>query len=142
MVYGSLTWDLGKGLSFNENQWVRNHVTENSGKATATAYWKDTRARIHWYDGEYYCNAPVKEETIGQFTGLKDKNGVEIYENDIVKALNTNPSNYQIEFIEGGFCLTNQKLEDYNIDINMMYPSIGCQIEVIGNIHKNEEPLK
>ena len=72
-----------------------------------------------------------------QFTGLKDKNGKEVYEGDFIKSEIHNPSIFQVEFIEGGFCCTYK--DSYPIDINHFYPSVGCQIEVIGNIFDNPE---
>lgn len=72
-----------------------------------------------------------------QFTGLKDKNGKEIYEGDFLKSEIHNPSIFQVEFIEGGFCCTYK--DCIPTDINHFYPSIGCQVTVIGNIYDNPE---
>lgn len=76
-----------------------------------------------------------------QFTGLRDKNGKEIYEGDIVQSKNHNPDKMEIRFIEGGFCAWWGN-DDYPIDINQFYDSLGCCIEVIGNIHENPELLE
>ena len=98
-------------------------------------------------NGAYYCNlqngSGGAEYILEQFTGLRDKNGREIYEGDIVKAAGHNPENYRIEFREGGFCGVWGEGDDewYPVDINHFYDSTGCCIEAIGNIHENPELL-
>ena len=77
-----------------------------------------------------------------EYTGLKDVRGIKIHEDQIVKAKGFNPSLYRVQFIEGGFCLTHPDVEGYPLDINIMYPSIGCQIEVVGNIWESPEWFK
>ena len=85
----------------------------------------------------WFSNMKDNNVVLMQYTGLKDKNGVEIYEGDIIHAEHYKPKNMKVEFIEGGFCMTNDRIPP--IDINHFYPSLGCQFEVIGNIHQNPE---
>lgn len=82
------------------------------------------------------------ESVVMQFTGLRDREGKEIYEGDIVEAKSWSPMRYRIAFIEGGFCLTNPKMKGSPIDINLMYSSVGCACAVIGNSLENPELLQ
>ena len=69
-----------------------------------------------------------------QFTGLKDKNGKEIYEGDIVCADRHSAPNFQVIFHEGAF-----RLRDH---INRIMNQVTSGFEVIGNIYENPSLLK
>lgn len=108
------------------------------------------------------ANHTVLEETLGQFTGLCDKNSKEIYEGDIVKTKYIEKREFQtikydseMEFIE----LVVFKDQAFQLEIDIegiklyRYLSFGKdarvygdiklrEIEVIGNIHNNPELLK
>lgn len=73
-----------------------------------------------------------------QFTGLVDKNKVDIYESDIVlKKPFKKPFIVYFDISEGGFCC---KAIDGKNDMEIGY-SVACDIEVVGNIHENSELL-
>ena len=91
---------------------------------------------------EYECvgadNDLVIPETVGQYTGLTDKNGKKIFEGDIIKAdnwLHQNMKIYTIVFENSGFYAKHKDEDCWNFDHLE-------NIEIIGNIHDNPELLK
>jgi len=85
----------------------------------------------------------VYSDTVGQYTGLTDKNGVKIFEGDIVKLVyNGAVSIFVVVWDpdELGFKATNGKL-NYGRD-GFQYLPCCEEIEIIGNIHDNPELLK
>ena len=89
-------------------------------------------------DTEYMGLKPLKGEAIlMQYTELKDKNGKEIYEGDIVRGFCTGnyPAVIECDAPDGGYNIRERDGEYMEIDSN-------TRIEVIGNIHENPELLK
>ncbi len=112
--------------------------------------WDRTKKQMIWSLHESIKDSPVwnsvfwgKVEAdpdnydVMQYTGLKDKNGKDIYEGDIVELEGWSPKKWEVTFDRGGFCMRENADSCYYPDIKYAEKS-----KVIGNIYESLELLK
>lgn len=96
----------------------------------------DLGGRKYWqfgYDLNFLDQSHAKEFVLMQYTGLHDKNGVEIYEGDIVKT-DENDWVGKVVYEAPEFAL---------VDNGFGFASLGyCETKVIGNIYENPELMR
>ena len=118
------------------------------GKRTDNGEWiTDSETYIRdgdgiWLSDENLNVVTVIPETVGQYTGLTDKNGVRIFEGDIVHCVSKLDSADMVIIFECGQfrMILAEKYHEYQTNVG--YYDINCFAkEVIGNIHDNPELL-
>lgn len=117
------------------NRYIYRGKRKYNGEWVEGFYYKDLWSdNVHYiiYDGTDYEVIP---ETIGQYTGLKDKNGRRIFENDMLTmpAYRGSRTKSVVYFKNGKFAV-----DGSNYAFKDIYPR---NMEVIGNIFDNPELL-
>lgn len=135
-----------RGKRLDNNEWEYGYLCRY-GFAGKEKYYI-----IPYYASDLYA-FEVDSETVGQFTGLTDKNGKKIFEGDILKiAVLTNgigtyffpPLDYPVKVVvKWSLCAWMWETickDKYYIN----FPEAWChyECEVIGNIHDNPELLE
>lgn len=142
---------LFRGKRIDNDEWIEGslvHRTQFYGEP-------DDRYFI-LYDGEFHCDyydsSEVDFKTVGQYTGLTDKNGKKIFEGDIVKHINVfeeinSPEIGVVVYEQDECCFEIQRTyknpENVQIptstSVSYIIPDNRNLYEIIGNIHDNPE---
>lgn len=112
-----------RGKEVDDNKWIYGWFSEDYGFAEILTEYDDCEVLL---------------ETVGQYTGLKDKNGIEIYEGDVLHK--DSYWGWHVEFEDGAFCrVPNNYVQRVNWVHHRMKQNDVEDWEVIGNIHDNPE---
>lgn len=127
---------LFRGKRFDNDEWIYwdkyGRITDINGEPTKTEIDMPTLLRYPIYISDLPI---INDGTVGEYTGLTDKNGKKIFEGDI---MSSRGDTYKVMFNKGVFWIKNSHY------ITRLYVAIHIEKidEVIGTIYDNPELLE
>jgi uncharacterized phage protein (TIGR01671 family) len=130
---------LFRGKREDTGEWVYGYITCLS----------DMKKECIKQDGYYISNEKgqqpvhlVERNTVGQYTGLTDKNGVKIFEGDIVELnyAGVGKINSIISWVEGEGAFTAASIKSFPC-IFVRLGELPKDVKIAGNLHDNPEML-
>ena len=139
---------LFRGKCVDSGEWVYGNLIEDKwGDDNGNTIYAILQDRVAPYMAELWTPVRVIPETVGQYTGLKDKDGRRIFEGDIVRFDYVNDDgndaaeDFLIFFAKGAFRA--QYLGNIKCAPNTLYDEIGTdECYVVGNKWDNPELLE
>lgn len=138
-----------KFRGFNEelNKWLYGSLIKMNREYSDKEFFILPAMRLVDFKHDAFCSLikEVAPESVGQFTGLHDKNGKEIYEGDILKRTHATFGDsiviVQWDTIQPAFVLFVAPYGRYDAESD--WSKCGqCHYEVIGNTYENPELLE
>ena len=135
---------LFRGKRVDNGEWVKGSLNQFNRKTYILPDKEiDDDSKFGAYHIKKQISYEVIPETVGQFTGLTDKNGVEIFEEDVVKIDAKSIYKERVSIVEWVDKVTDGSwmscVGKWHIETAQIYTEKN--IEVIGNIHDNAELL-
>ena len=139
---------LFRGKRMDNGEWAVGYLYEHEPALVGIASENDAPEPSKWFiarTGFADWNMPrpvefveVAPSTVGQYTGLKDKNGKRIFDGDVVKVLQGKDKGIAyVGFENGAFMLYPKTGNIYERNL-WSYWYNDFDVEVIGNIHDNK----
>lgn len=119
-----------RGKSKETGKWVYGDlrtICTTDGEITINYPYKHEVSGLH-----VVMSIPVDPDTVGQFTGLRDAKGTEIYEGDLVDTMALGM--FEVIFDCGAFRIAHGCIKFTMIE--------GSYYEVVGNVHNAPELMK
>ena len=125
---------LFRGKRIDNGEWVEGNL-----------FVSDTDGRTHILVGSrrFTIEWEVDPSTVGQFTGLTDKNGKRIFEGDILRRAYHPNEDMIVEWHDGRFVFYRRIYpKDYGHESLVCCQQTVDRLSIIGNIHDNPELLE